>query len=226
MARQLALDLAVTEALGRADFFTAPSNRLAVEMLAAPWPDGKLVLTGPAGAGKTHLARVWAGEAGAVLLQGGRLALADPGRFGGAPAVAVDDADRVAGDAEAEAALFHLHNLVLASGGRLLLTASRPPARWALVLPDLASRLEATATVALDPPDDALLGAVLVKLFADRQLAVSPSLIHYLARHVERSLAAAGALVAALDARALAEGRAVTRAMAAELLDIDGADAP
>ena len=133
--------------------------------------------------------------------------------------LAVDDADDVAGYADAERALFHLHNLVLAAGGRLLLTARAAPARWPIALPDLASRLMATANANLLPPDDALLSGVLVKLFADRQLDVAPAVITYLARHMERSLATAQSVVAALDARALAYGRAVTRPMAIELLD-------
>ena len=133
--------------------------------------------------------------------------------------VAVEDADAVCGNAEAEATLFHLHNLLLAEGGLLLLTAKSPPNRWPLGLPDLASRMQATATAVIAAPDDALLSAVLVKLFADRQISVPPALIPFLAARMDRSFAAAAALVEALDAAALAEGRAVTRPLAAAVLD-------
>lgn len=218
MPRQLILDLPVRPALGRGDFLVAPSNAAALAAIDSDWPMGKLVLIGPRASGKSHLARVWAGEHGAVLLEGGTLASQSLARIEPG-AVVVDDADTVAGDPAAEQALFHLHNLVMAAGGKLLLTGQEAPARWCVALPDLASRLCATATTRLEPPDDPLLSAVLVKLFADRQLTVPLSLIPYLVARMDRSFAAAGALVAALDAQALAEGRAVTRALAAQVLD-------
>jgi chromosomal replication initiation ATPase DnaA len=141
------------------------------------------------------------------------------GDIGPGQSLVVDDADRVAGNADAETALFHLHNLVLQGGGRLLMTARTPPRDWGLTLPDLASRMIATDPARLDPPDDALLSAVLVKLFADRQITVPPTLVAYLVTRMERSVAAAGALVAALDQLALATKSPITRNLAAELLD-------
>jgi chromosomal replication initiation ATPase DnaA len=135
--------------------------------------------------------------------------------------VAVEDAELIGGNRAAEEALFHLHNLILPAG-RLLITARRPPRDWGLHLPDLLSRMQATAIARLDPPDDALLAAVLVKLFTDRQIAVPPTLIPYLIARMERSIAAARDLVAQLDRLALAEGRGVTRQLAAEILDSAG----
>lgn len=218
MQRQLTFDLAMRPALGRGDFMVSPSNAAALTAIDSDWPEGKLVLTGPRGSGKSHLALVWAAEHQALLLSGRDLAEAALGQID-PRAVVVDDADAVAGNAAAEQVLFHLHNLVMAAGGRLLLTAISPPARWPVVLPDLASRLAATVTAIVDPPDDPLLSALLVKLFSDRQLRVPLSLIPYLVARMDRSFAAAGALVAALDARALTEGRAITRGLAAQVLD-------
>ena len=216
MPRQMALDLPVRAALGRADFFVAPSNAEALAMIDTPelWPQGKLLLIGPAGSGKSHLAEVFAHDRQAMILNGGSLF-----ETGTLPAtVVVEDAEQVAG--KQEELLFHLHNLALASGTKLLLTAGKPPGQWGLTLPDLRSRMEATALARLDPPDDALLGAVLVKLFADRQISVPPNLIPYLVARIDRSFATARALVAALDARALARGRAISRTLAAEVLDL------
>ena len=135
---------------------------------------------------------------------------------------AVEDADRIrpADRGAAEEALFHLCNR-LAAGGSLLVTGREPPARWAIALPDLASRLGATAVARLDPPDDALLAAVLVKLFADRQLTVAPDLIRLLLGRMERSFAAAEAMVAALDRAGLARHRPVTARLASELRDAE-----
>ena len=218
MQRQLTFDLAMRPALGRGDFMVSPSNAAALTAIDSDWPQGKLVLTGPRGSGKSHLALVWAAEHQALLLSGRDLAEAALGQID-PRAVVVDDADAVAGNAAAEQVLFHLHNLVMAAGGRLLLTAISPPARWPVVLPDLASRLAATVTAIVEPPDDPLLSALLVKLFSDRQLRVPLSLIPYLVARMDRSFAAVGALVAALDARALTEGRAITRGLAAQVLD-------
>jgi len=217
---QLAFDLPALVALKRSDFFVSPVNALALAALDGwrDWPQGKMVLVGPAGAGKTHLAHIWAGETGAALLPATAVAGADLPAFGARGALVVEDADRLAGRA-AEEALFHLHNLLAAGGGALLLTATTPPRDWGLGLPDLASRMQATSVARLDGPDDALLSAVLIKLFADRQITVPPSLISYLVQRMDRSFAAARALVAGLDAHALAKGRPVTRQLAAELLD-------
>lgn len=217
---QIPLGLALPAAMGRADFFVTPANARAVAMVErwADWPQGKLVLSGPQGAGKTHLARVWAEATGARVCAASDLAVADLPALVRAGHVAVEDIAAIVGDPQGERALFHLHNMLAAADARLLMTARAAPARLALRLPDLASRLQASATVALEPPDDALLQAVLVKLFADRQLEVSPPLIAYLLARMERSLAAAQDLVARLDARALAGHRRVSRTLAAEVL--------
>lgn len=225
MAEQLAFDLALRPALGRADFFTTPSNALALAQVDGwrHWPQGKLVLAGPAGSGKTHLVHLWADETRAAglspeILPAAELALADIPALAAGGAVAVEDADAIAGYTAGEAALFHLHNLVLAEGGRLLVTAHRPPLGWALGLADLASRMQASALAQLQPPDDALLSAVLVKLFADRQLAVPAALIPWLVARMDRSLAAARDMVGRLDAAALASGRPIGRALAQAIL--------
>ena len=218
MAGQMAFDLGAPVRLRREDFFVAASNAQALQAVEAwrDWPGGKLVLVGPKGSGKTHLAHVWATAAEAVVVAGGALAAVDVPSLG--PRVVVEDAHAVAGNPGAEAALFHLHNLILPEG-RLLITASAAPRDWGLGLPDLVSRMQAASLARLEPADDGLLSAVLVKLFADRQITVPPNLIAYLVPRIERSLLAAAGVVAALDAAALAQGRPVTRALAAELLD-------
>ena len=221
MDRQLVFDLPVRPATGRADFFVAPSNALAVAEIDRwrAWPAGKLALIGPEGAGKSHLVQVWADDARARILPAADLAGWQP-PGGRAPGnVAVEDVPAIAGDTAAEEALFHLHNFVLAEGGRLLVTGTAPPALWPIALPDLASRMRATPSIRLEEPDDTLLQAVLLKLFADRQLVPQPSLIPWLLRRMERSFAEAGRIVAALDARALGTGRSIGPRLAAEVLE-------
>ncbi len=218
---QMILDLGHSPLLSRADFLASPASEAGLQAIApgADWPGGKMLLIGPEGSGKSHLAAIWAAENAAQIVTGRDLARRDLPGLG--PQVVVEDADGVAGITEAEAALFHLHNLIL-PGGRLLITARSVPGDWGLGLPDLLSRMQAAALARLDPPDDTLLSAVLVKLFADRQIAVQANLIPYLLARMERSIGAARALVDRLDQLSLARGRALTRALAAELLDRDG----
>ena len=223
--RQLAFDLPVREALGREDFFVSGANALAVAALDRwrDWPGARLLLIGPHGAGKSHLARVWAGEAGARVTGARDLAGADLPGLAAWPVV-VEDVDAIAGDLAAETALFHLHNLAAEAGTPLLMTGTGRSARWPFALPDLASRVQAAPVATLEAMDDDLLGALLHKLFADRQLVVSPALITWLVRRIDRSFAEAQRIVAVMDARALAARRPITRQLAAEVLDISGPD--
>ena len=215
MSRQLAFDLPVREARGRADFFVSPANRLALASIDAwtGWPQGKAVLIGPPGAGKSHLAAVWAGAVGANIVAASELTPEAVPRLAAGPVV-VEDADSIA-STTAETALFHLHNLLTAANRLLLLTATTPPRDWGLQLPDLASRMATALPVHLDPPDDALLRAVMAKQFTDRQIVVSPQLLDWLLARMTRSLATARAIVARLDAASLAAARPVTRQSAA-----------
>ncbi|MEM8653774.1 MAG: DnaA/Hda family protein [Pseudomonadota bacterium] len=224
MAQQLGFDLPVREALGRDDFLIAPSNAIALSMVDAwrTWPLNKFVLTGPEGAGKTHLTHVWAAETGATLVQASALETGTVEALFDGP-VAVEDVDRIASDADRQTALFHLHNALQAAGHPLLMTGELPPNLWGLTLPDLQSRVDAAGHAALDAPDDSLLGAVLAKHFADRQLAPRPDVIPYLVTHVERSFAAARRVVASIDAASLAQKKPITRALAATCLDNRGA---
>ncbi len=220
MGQQLGLALPSRPALGRDDFFVAPSNAMAAAMIDGwqTWAGRKLALTGPAGSGKTHLTHVWAATSGAEIVAAKDIANADiPGLAQGC--VAVEDVTAIAGDSQAETALFHLHNLVLAEGHSLLVTGAPAVALWQIGLPDLSSRLRAAGSVALEAPDDALLTAVLAKLFSDRQLTPKHDLIPYLLPRMDRSFAAAGRLVAALDAASLAQKRPITRSLAAQVLD-------
>lgn len=224
MAEQLSFDLPRRTARAREDFFVSPSNALAVALIDAPaaWPGGKLVLTGPEGSGKTHLAHVWATAAGAPVVRAGDLTEAAVPALARGP-VAVEDVPGIASDAAAQSALFHLHNLVLAEGHRLLMTGRGTPRHWGLSLPDLQSRIEGAQHAALEPPDDTLLAAVLVKLFADRQLAPKPDLIPYLLKRMDRSFVAAAAIVDRLDRAALSQSRALSVKFAGQVLGGAGA---
>lgn len=220
MPNQLTLELALPPPTwARDDFVVADGNREALAWIDRwpDWPAPALALSGPTGCGKTHLARIWAARAHAAVIDGTDLqgkSVADLSDLVAAtPAIVVEGADRAP-----ERALFHLYNLMRERAGHLLLTSVAPPAHWSIALPDLASRLRAAPAVAVAPPDDELLGSIILKQLGDRQLHAGAGVVQYLVSHMERSAEAARRVVAALDRRGLVEQREIDRRLAADVL--------
>lgn len=215
-SRQLALALGHAESFAREDFQEGPSNAAALALVEAwpDWPGRVMVLVGPEGCGKSHLAAIWAAAAGARFIAARALEETDPPAALATGALVIEDLSE---NDIGEHALFHLLNLAREQEAFMLLTARTPPAGWNIGLRDLASRLRALPVVALAAPDDALLRAVMVKLCADRQLAIDESVLNYLLTRIERSVAAARAAVSALDREALRQKRPPTRVLAAEI---------
>jgi chromosomal replication initiation ATPase DnaA len=221
MADQLTFDLPSVAALGREAFFVSPSNALAVALLedTTQWSLHKMLLCGPEKSGKTHLAHVWADQTGAVIVNAIDVTADAIPTLANAPHIIVEDIDRIAGNIAAQDALFHLHNLILAEGGFLLGTGTGSPDTWGITLPDLASRLEGTPLAQLHAADDQLLSMVMLKLFDDRQLSPAPNVLSYLTTRMDRSFAAASAVVAEMDRLALRDRKAISRNIAAAALD-------
>ena len=220
MAHQLTLDLALPPpTYAREDFVVADGNREALAWIDRwpDWPAPALSLSGPTGCGKTHLGRIWAARSGATVMVGRDLEgrdVADLTDLATASrTIVIEEADRAP-----ERALFHLYNLVRERGGHMLLISGEPPGRWSIALPDLASRLRAAPAVAVAPPDDELLGSIILKQLADRQLHAGAGVVQYLVSHMERSADAARHVVAALDRRALVERREIDRRLAMDVL--------
>ncbi len=211
--RQFILNFAQAPHYAAADFVGALSNREATAWLERPqtWPNGRLMLIGPEGCGKTHLLHIWAAGQGAEIRSGPALRGLPATPSG---ALAIDDADEI----RDEAALFHLLNQAQANGTLLLLTARRAPAQWGVRLPDLLSRLRAMATATIGEPDDELLRRLLVRLASDRQLIMPSGVAEYLLARLPRTQAALREAVARLDRAALAEGRRLTRPLAARII--------
>lgn len=222
--RQLALALPHRESFARDDFLEGPGNAAALALIDSwpDWPARAMLLVGPEGSGKSHLAAIWATEAGARLTAAAALDAREVPAALATGALVVEDA--VAGGFD-ERALFHLLNLAREEAAFVLITSRTAPAAMPVVLRDLASRLRALPAVTLAAPDDALLRAVLVKLCADRQMTVDEGVVGYLAARIERSFAAARRTVERLDAEALRLARPVTRALAASVLREEALDA-
>jgi chromosomal replication initiation ATPase DnaA len=215
--RQLAFALPHAESLTRDNFLEGPANAAGLALIDSwpEWPNRIMLLVGPEGSGKSHLAAIWAEQAGARSTTAHALtAAAVPGALA-TGALVVEDLRSSDFD---DRALFHLMNLAREDGAFVLVTAREPPSAFEIELRDLRSRLRGIPAVSLLPPDDQLFRALIVKFCADRQLAVDESVVSYLATRIERSYAAARQAVELLDAEALRLGRPVSRALAAELL--------
>jgi chromosomal replication initiation ATPase DnaA len=205
---QYSLALPPRPALGRGDFVTGAANEAALAWIERwpGWPGPVLALAGPPASGKSHLGAVWQARSGAVAIEGAALSVERAGELlAGARPVLVEHAD-----AAEDRPLLHLYNGIVERRSSLLLIAREPPARWKTGLPDLASRLATVPVATIAAPDDALIAAVLAKLFADRRLPVAEEALAYLVTRMERSLAAASELAAAIDAEALSRKGPVT----------------
>ena len=215
--RQLAFALPHAESFTRDNFLEGPANAAGLALVASwpDWPNRIMLLIGSEGSGKSHLAAIWAEQAGARATSAHTLtAAAVPGALA-TGALVVEDLNPSDVD---ERALFHLLNLAREDDAFVLITARALPSASQVELRDLRSRLRAVPTVSLLPPDDALFRALIVKFCADRQLTVDEAVVSYLATRIERSYAALRKAVELLDTEALRLGRPVTRALAAELL--------
>lgn len=215
-ARQLPLDFGHNPNYATDDYLVAPCNADAHDWIMRwpGWGGRMLALVGPAGSGKSHLAHVFSARSNGDIIAADSLSLDDPPLLAAKTSIVVEDADQGVD----EQALFHLYNLVNQGSGALLLTGREPPARWAVQLPDLRSRLATIPLAMIGPPDDILLEALLVKLFADRQLRISDDVPIYLAMRMERSFASARALAAAIDKASLAGRRPINTALARSVL--------
>lgn len=214
---QLTLDLPVRTALEREDFMVAPANEAALAAIEH-WPDWDhpvLALVGPKASGKSHLGKVWQHMSGAMQVDAGDLTPDLAVELLPAGPMLIEDAP---GDRLDEHALFHTINLAREHASSVLITTTQDPANWPVALPDLASRLRAARVTRLGPPDDALLRAVLVKQFSDRQITVDEPTIAYMLTRMERSFAAARRLVDDIDRQALAMKAPITRSFVSKLL--------
>lgn len=224
-AAQIPFDLGHRVALGREDFMIAPCNQDAVSWIDRwpEWPAPVLVLSGPAGSGKSHLAAVWKNIASAQWVDASVLHDTEAGQINGrGGALVIDHFDPWIGDRVAETALFHLYNLAKEQGSTILLTMRMAPGQIDFDLPDLSSRLRAAPVAEIKPPDDVLLAALLVKLFADRQLSIGADVLSYVLPRMDRSFSAAHDIVNRADHLALSEKKPVTVPLMRRVLSEQG----
>ena len=222
MMYQIPLPLPHDAAMGVDDFLVTESNREAVAWIHKwpEWPAHGLVLTGLSGSGKTHLLSLWLERSGGNLVTVPELlALNAVAMTARTKALAIDNADALAGNAAAEESLFHLYNHLKTEHGSLLLTMSCGVGQVGFALPDLRSRLLTLPATGLGAPDDALLEALIVKQFRDRQITLDVGVVSYVAARAARDAAGIRDLVERLDLAALAGGRKITIALARSILE-------
>ncbi len=204
--QQLPFDLGTRAAYAREDFWVSPCNAEAVAWLDRfpDWPTPALILQGAPGSGKTHLAHVFQERLK------GRALIWDN----------IDDQLAKSSHYQLEQDIFHAWTRYGDTGQPLLLLAHKPPPAWNIRLADLRSRIQASPVVQLGAPDDQLMAVVMTKMFSDRQLLLTADVTAYLLKRLERSFAALGAAVEAIDRAALAQKRAVTIPLAREALQL------
>lgn len=221
MTKQIAFTFDPRPALGGDDFLVAPSNAAAVQWVDRwpDWPGPVVVIVAPTGAGKTHLAHVFQAQTGARMIRVEDLnTLRADGVLKNATALILENAEAsIAAGLDEE--LLHLYNLAKEDDIKILMTAERPPARWGTALKDLSSRLKTAPVAEIDPPDDALLTALIVKQFADRQLSIEQDVLTYMLARMDRSFATVRTLIRAIDERALAQKRAITIPLVRQVLE-------
>lgn len=213
---QIPLAFGHDPATGREDLLVSDRLSAAIAIVDhwPDWPAPVVIIAGPVGSGKSHLAGIWKERAGAETIH--PLAGSDAAVIAAERPVLFEDADRSGFD---DTTLFHVINNVRQHGTGLLMTTRLWPMSWPVTLPDLRSRLKAATVVEIGEPDDELLTQVLIKLFADRQLFVDERLVGYIVQRMERSLEAAQTIVERIDRLALSRGTKLTRALAAEVLE-------
>jgi len=214
---QLVLDIGYAASFARDDLIVSPANTAAVHLIDVwpGWITPVSIIVGPSGTGKTHLVSAWQSKSGAKLFATSQMGEAVGAAREGA-AIVIDDFDQEVAD---EVALFHLINTVREAGSYLLITTAKAIDLSTIQTPDLASRLRAATSIAIEAPDDALLRGVFAKLFADRQLLVDPGVVDYCIVRMPRSLQSVVSLISELDRASMSRKRPITARFAGEVLD-------
>lgn len=215
---QLPLDLRLHAAKGRDDFIVSSCNEIAAALVES-WPSWPgqiraINITGASFSGKTHLGAVWQNMSNAKYLDyvdsQTLLHLGDHVHF------VLDDVSP--GPAWDEEQLFLLLNRVKDNDGSVMILSATPISQMDWRLPDLRSRLRAVTLAVIGPPDDALLATLMEKYFADRQLAVPETVLHYVLPRIERSFLAVSRLVEQIDRQALANKKKVSLGLVRDVL--------
>ncbi len=219
--KQLPLEFAFRTAQGRQDFLVSAANADAVAWLDK-WPNWAghfMLLTGPVGCGKTHLTHVWGAQSEALRIDSDDLNAIDISELH-----KLTQSNVILENVEKgidENKFFHLYNLIKENGTYLLMTSRFNIPEWEIKLPDLVSRLGTVQIARIGEPDDVLFASILLKLFSDKQIQVTPDVVQYLVTRLERSFAAALNIVTSLDSLSLAEKRKITIPLVKSVLDKD-----
>lgn len=220
-AHQFTLDFEHRPSFSGDDFLVAPANQAAVDWIDQwpSWSHPALAVSGPPASGKTHLSHVFMSRSEAISVDlstiqvtGVRPLVTDH------PAFVLDNVDAIVQTPQEEN-LFHFLNVIREENRTALLLSTTPPARWSVNLADLQSRLNAVPHVGITAPDDALMAALVVKLFSDRQLRIDTGIVDYLLTRTDRTFDGIRATIARIDETALSERRNITIPLIRQVLD-------
>lgn len=220
-AQQIPLDFSGRTALGLEDYLIGPCNKDAVGWIDRwpEWPAPVLVINGPAASGKTHLAAVWRDKTGAEIVKPEMLISRSAEQISQVnKPIVLDGIDPWLGYEEAETTLFHLYNIFKEEQRTFLITMRMAPSHSDFAIADLASRFRAAPVASIHPPDDMLLGSVLIKQFSDHQLNINNDVVKYILPRMERSFSAARDIVEAADRLALSQKRGISVPLMREVM--------
>ena len=226
MNKQIPINFNPAPDYSRDDFMVSNCNIQAIRVVDSwpEWPFFAYVLYGPNGSGKSHLAHIFAEHVRKTYYKPMSVKIINAQEISikkanllhkESPFLVVEDFTPKANNE----ALFHLFNLYQNEGGHILFTAENAPARMHFALPDLQSRLNIIPSVAIGEPDDAMLAALLVKLFNDRQIMISQDVLNYTLQNMQRSFSFAIKLVKEIDLISLAKKRAVSTTIVKEAIE-------
>ena len=185
MPSQLVLNFEHRQAFEAQDFLVSNCNQEAVAWIDnwPSWNSRVFVVHGPSGCGKSHLAQVFMVRTSGIRISPSELLDKEPQvLFGDSKACLVEDLDQAfkyCNKHALEESLFHFYNALREQNLTMMITAKLPPSRWDIVLADLSSRMKTATLAQIGPPDDALLAAVLVKQFSDRQLKIDNKVVDF-----------------------------------------------
>ncbi|MDF2964854.1 MAG: hda [Rickettsiaceae bacterium] len=219
--QQLLLDFPHNKQYFKEDFITTEANQIAYDYITN-WPENwgvnpykyAIIISGPAGCGKTHLAHIWQRESKAYFISPNEDLSVKLSHY---ESFILEDIDNKIWD---ETYLFHIFNQLHEAKKYALFTTQLRPVEISFILADLKSRLNSLFSLNITCPSDELMKIMLLKHFSERELKVSLDVVNYLASRIPRTFSEVTNIVDLLDKTALLQKRNITIPLVKDVLNI------